>query len=81
MPVSPYAMDALREDQNAGEVMVDVKVEGRVKWKVGTWESGRYHILVDCPAYVKFAGEQGSGVGVVGPAMKLQLLQTCNVEV
>lgn len=81
MPVSPFVMDSLRQDQNAGGVLVNVKVNGRVKWKVGTWISGRYHIYVNCPAYIRFAGDGDRETGVVGPAIKFQILQSCSVDV
>ncbi|KAJ7948047.1 Late embryogenesis abundant protein [Quillaja saponaria] len=81
VPVSPYLMNSLQQDQNSGAVLVNVKVNGRVKWKVGTWISGKYHIYVNCPAYIRFAGDEHSGFGVVGPAVKFQLLQGCSVDV
>lgn len=82
VPVSPYTLNSLQQDQDAGVVLVNVKVNGKVKWKVGTWISGKYHIDVSCPAYFRFAGDHGGGnVGVVAPAVKLQLLQSCSVDV
>lgn len=81
VPVSPYVLDSLRQDQNAGGVLVNVKVNGRMKWKVGTWVSGKYHIFVNCPAYIRFAGDGDKGIGVVGPAVKFQILQSCSVDV
>ncbi|KAF7805744.1 NDR1/HIN1-like protein 1 [Senna tora] len=81
VPVSPYVLDSLRQDQNAGGVLVNVKVNGRVKWKVGSWVSGRYHLFVNCPAYIRFAGDAANGIGVVGPAVKFQILQSCSVDV
>lgn len=81
VPVSPYTLSSLQQDQNAGAVLVNVKVNGRVKWKVGTWVSGRYHIYVNCPAYIRFAGDRNGGIGVVAPSVKFQLLQSCSVDV
>ncbi|KAI4334191.1 hypothetical protein L6164_018910 [Bauhinia variegata] len=81
VPVSPYVLNALQLDQNAGAVLINVKVNGRIKWKVGTWISGRYHIYVNCPAYIRFAGDRDQAIGVVGPAVKFQLLQRCSVDV
>ncbi|KAK7257592.1 hypothetical protein RIF29_31664 [Crotalaria pallida] len=81
VPVSPYTLSSLQQDQNGGVVLVNVKVNGRVKWKVGTWISGRYHLYVNCPAYIRFAGDRNGGIGVVAPAVKFQLLQTCSVDV
>ncbi|KAF1897350.1 hypothetical protein Lal_00035053 [Lupinus albus] len=81
VPVSPYTLSSLQQDQNDGAVMVNLKVNGRVKWRVGNWISGRYHIYVNCPAYIRFAGDRNSGVGVVAPAVKFQVLRTCSVDV
>ncbi|XP_004506216.1 NDR1/HIN1-like protein 1 [Cicer arietinum] len=81
VPVSPSRLSALVQDENNGMVLVNVKVNGRVKWKVGSWISGRYHIFVNCPAYVRFAGDRNNGIGVVAPAVKFQLLQSCSVDV
>ncbi|OIW08469.1 hypothetical protein TanjilG_03145 [Lupinus angustifolius] len=81
VPVSPYTLSSLQQDQNGGAVMVNLKVNGRVKWRVGNWISGRYHIFVNCPAYIRFAGDRNGGVGVVAPAVKFQVLQSCSVDV
>ncbi|KHN19916.1 hypothetical protein glysoja_032396 [Glycine soja] len=63
-------------------VMVNVKVNGRVKWKVGSWVSGRYHIYVNCPAYISFAGDRSIAAGgLVASPVKFRLLQSCNVDV
>ncbi|XP_054814458.1 NDR1/HIN1-like protein 1 [Prosopis cineraria] len=67
--VPPYAVDALQQDKNAGAVMLKVVVEGRVKWKVGSWVSGTYHLHVNCPAYIRLAGSRINGI------------QSCGVDV
>ncbi|KAK4286318.1 hypothetical protein QN277_002888 [Acacia crassicarpa] len=69
VPVPPYAVDALREDQNTGAVMLKVVVEGSVKWKVASWVSGTYHMHVNCPAYIRLAGGRIDGT------------QSCGVDV
>ncbi|CAL5027585.1 unnamed protein product [Urochloa decumbens] len=63
VPVSSYAADAMRQDIAAGYVLLHVRVEGRVKWKVGSWVSGGYHLFVNCPALLA-----ASGGGAVGGA-------------
>ncbi|KAI9107689.1 hypothetical protein K1719_021352 [Acacia pycnantha] len=78
VPVSPYVLQSLTQDQNAGGVLVNVKVMGRVKWKVGSWVSGKYHLYVNCPAYIRLAGD---GIGAAGPAIKYQIMQSCSVDV
>ncbi|WJX50003.1 hypothetical protein P8452_36369 [Trifolium repens] len=81
VPVAPFTLSSMQQDQNNGMVLVNIKINGRVKWKVGTWISGRYHLFVNCPAYVRFGGDRNNGVGVVAPAVKFQLLQKCKVDV
>lgn len=79
VPVAPYLAAGLGEDQMAGTVLVNIRVYGRVRWKVGTFISGRYHLDVNCPAFITF-GNKNNGFAV-GPAVKYQLVQSCNVDV
>ncbi|XP_062172215.1 NDR1/HIN1-like protein 1 [Alnus glutinosa] len=79
VPVSPGLMGALEQDQNVGAVLLNIKIDGRVKWKVGTWFSGRYHLNANCPAYIKF-GSPNAGIPF-GPVMKFALAQYCTVDV
>ncbi|KAL9416587.1 hypothetical protein AB3S75_039723 [Citrus x aurantiifolia] len=79
VPVSPFVAEALGQDLNAGMVMVNIKVDGRIKWKVGTWISGRYHLHVNCPAYITF-GDKSKGIAS-GASVKFQLVQSCSVDV
>lgn len=81
VPVAPYLSESLNEDQMAGTVLINVKVDGRVRWKVGTFVSGKYRLNVNCPAYVGVGGKIiGNGIAV-GSAMKYQLVQNCHVDV
>jgi hypothetical protein len=59
VPVAGFVADALRQDVAAGYVALQVKVDGRVKWKVGSWVSGSYHLFVSCPAMLASAGPGG----------------------
>lgn len=56
-----------------------IKIDGRVRWKVGSFVTGRYRLHVRCPAYIPF-GNRNSGV-VVGNAVKYQLATRCSVSV
>ncbi|GLT94784.1 hypothetical protein SLE2022_125070 [Rubroshorea leprosula] len=80
VPVAPYNSIALGQDQSMGAVMVTIKIDGRVRWKVGTFVSGKYHLYVRCPAYITF-GSNGSGVTVAENAVKYQLATRCTVSV
>ncbi|KAG2674350.1 hypothetical protein I3843_13G114800 [Carya illinoinensis] len=79
VPMWPGLMDALQQDQNMGSVLFKIKIDGNIKWKVGTWFSGTYHLHVNCPAFIKF-GDRNNGFPV-GPVMKFQLVQGCTVDV
>ncbi|TXG73539.1 hypothetical protein EZV62_002118 [Acer yangbiense] len=79
VPVSPYVAEALSQDLNTGMVLVNIMVDGRVKWKVGTWMSGKYHLHANCPAYISF-GERSKGIAL-GGAVKYQFVQGCTVDV
>ncbi|KAL8210216.1 hypothetical protein R6Q57_006948 [Mikania cordata] len=79
VPVAPFLVVSLAEDETAGMVLVNVRATGRVRWKVGTFVSGGYRLNVNCPAYVTF-GNRNDGY-VVGPAVKYQLVEGCNVDV
>ncbi|WVZ75127.1 hypothetical protein U9M48_023214 [Paspalum notatum var. saurae] len=84
VPVAGYVADALRQDVAAGFVALQVKVDGRVKWKVGSWVSGSYHLFVSCPAVLS-AGYPGAvaGAGANNTVSSLKFAQPtgCSVEV
>ncbi|CAO2825212.1 unnamed protein product [Amaranthus hypochondriacus] len=83
VPIAPYLGSSLQLDQNAGLVFMNIKVNGRVKWKVGTWVSGKYHFNANCPAYITF-GNRGNINGfnlASATAVKLQLSSACQVDV
>lgn len=77
MPVAPYLTPALNEDLIAGLVLLNIKIDGWVRWKVGSWVSGGYRLHVNCPAYITFPGQLVSA----GQAIKYQLGERCAVDV
>lgn len=77
--MAPYNGAALSQDQSSGDISLVIKINGRVRWKVGSFTSGRYHIHVTCPAYIPF-GNRNSGIAV-GSAVKYQLSTKCKVSV
>ncbi|KAK8480900.1 hypothetical protein V6N13_145172 [Hibiscus sabdariffa] len=78
-PVDPFVEQGLNQDLNTGMVLLNIKVYGQLKWRVGTWISGQYQINVNCPAYIAFS-DRTKGTQV-GSATKYQLVQTCTVAV
>ncbi|KAJ0020461.1 hypothetical protein Pint_31770 [Pistacia integerrima] len=81
VPLSPYVATSLSQDLNTGMVLVNIKVDGKIKWRVGTWISGKYRLNANCPAYLSF-GEKSKGIAfATGAAIKYQFVQGCTVEV
>ncbi|XP_010520462.1 PREDICTED: NDR1/HIN1-like protein 12 [Tarenaya hassleriana] len=80
VPVAPYLTAAMMQDLNTGMILLNVKIDGWVRWKVGTWISGRYRLHVNCPAYITFAAG-GSSSSSAAAVVKYQLLQRCAVDV
>ncbi|KAK9079226.1 hypothetical protein SSX86_000896 [Deinandra increscens subsp. villosa] len=80
VPVAPYNGATLTQDQANGAIGLVVKINGRVRWKVGSFISGRYHLHVTCPAYIPF-GNKNSGIAGVVTGVKYQLAQKCSVNV
>ncbi|XVE75874.1 hypothetical protein DITRI_Ditri12bG0126700 [Diplodiscus trichospermus] len=80
VPIAPDFSAALSSEQSSGSVFLIIKIDGRVRWKVGTFVSGRYHLYVRCPAYITF-GSKSSGVLVGENAVKFQFVTRCSVSV
>ncbi|KAL6595547.1 hypothetical protein ACP70R_047887 [Stipagrostis hirtigluma subsp. patula] len=78
VPFAPYLADALSKDVAAGYLILQVKIDGRVRWKVGSWISGHYHLFVTCPAFLVTGGGNGAP-GANG--FKFQTATYCHVEV
>ncbi|KAJ6864726.1 NDR1/HIN1-like protein 1 [Populus alba x Populus x berolinensis] len=79
VPVSPYNSVALSQDQATGTVMLMIKIDGRVRFKVGTFISAKYHLNVQCPAYIQF-DSRTCGIIVCENAIKYQLVTRCSVS-
>lgn len=50
LPVASSFNYEVGRDKTAGKLVLNLKVNGRIRWKVGTWVSGRYRINVNCLA-------------------------------
>ncbi|WOL11959.1 NDR1/HIN1-like protein 12 [Canna indica] len=77
VPVAPDLCSALLRDEEAGFLVLYIKINGRIRWKVGKWTSGRYHLEVSCPALFSFSNTMGGGVAVV----QFQRMSPCSVSV
>ncbi|KAK8594401.1 hypothetical protein V6N13_015324 [Hibiscus sabdariffa] len=80
VPIAPDFSAALNSEQASGSVFMVIRIDGRVRWKVGTFVSGRYRLNVRCPAYITF-GSRSNGVSVGENAVKYQLVTRCSVSV
>lgn len=78
IPVGPFLTEALSQDENAGFLLIDVKVDGKLRWKVGSWVSGHYHIYVNCPAFFTVGNGKANGGGW---GFRFQQMVTCSVDV
>ncbi|CAH2072191.1 unnamed protein product, partial [Thlaspi arvense] len=72
-PVDPDLSQELIEDQKSGLLLLDIKIDGCLRFKYGSWVSGCYRLLVSCPAYITF-----SGAGLL--ETKYQPNQKCSVD-
>ncbi|KAL5545732.1 hypothetical protein UlMin_005419 [Ulmus minor] len=81
VPVAPFNSVGLIQDQSTGSIMLIFKLDGRVRWKVGTFISGKYHFYVKCPAFINLGNNNNNGVVVGQNAVKYQLVQRCSVNV
>ncbi|XP_043691532.1 NDR1/HIN1-like protein 1 [Telopea speciosissima] len=79
VPIAPYLATSLNQDEYSGFVLINIKIAGKLRWKVGTWTSGHYRLNVNCPAFVRF-GNPGSG-DTIRVGSKFQLSQTCSTDV
>ncbi|KAL6004041.1 hypothetical protein ACLOJK_004587 [Asimina triloba] len=60
VPVAPSFGYEMGRDQASGKLLLGLKLNGRLRWKVGTWVSGRYHFNVDCVAVMSFGPNVGA---------------------
>ena len=51
----------MARDLNAGRMVLNVKVNGRLRWKVGTWVSGRSRFNVNCVSVLALGNSVPSG--------------------
>ncbi|KAI4378208.1 hypothetical protein MLD38_015721 [Melastoma candidum] len=54
LPVAPYFGSEVARDQVSGKLTVRFAVDGRIRWKVGKWVSGKYRMNVECITAMDF---------------------------
>ncbi|WJX34401.1 hypothetical protein P8452_22519 [Trifolium repens] len=52
--VAPSIGYELGHDQILGRLSLNLKANGKLRWKIGTWVSGRYRFNVNCVSVVTF---------------------------
>ncbi|URE42875.1 Late embryogenesis abundant protein, partial [Musa troglodytarum] len=70
-----------RLDQNAGYILLYVRVVGSLRWKVGTWISGHYHLQVNCPVFLTVDSGRSHGGDPSTPYLRFQHMTACSVDV
>ncbi|XP_058086285.1 NDR1/HIN1-like protein 26 [Magnolia sinica] len=61
VPVAPSFGYEVGRDQASGKLFLGLKLNGHLRWKVGTWVSGRHRFNVDCVAVMAFGPNVGTG--------------------
>ncbi|XP_057840863.2 NDR1/HIN1-like protein 12 [Cryptomeria japonica] len=75
VPLAPFVADHLRSEQQNGILTVNLRIGGKVRWKVGTWTSGHYRLNVNCYAILGFTSCCNGGQA------PLQAGTRCDVDV
>ncbi|KMZ68726.1 harpin-induced like protein 20 [Zostera marina] len=78
VPVASDLCVTLVQDQTAGLVLIHIKVAGKLRWKVGTWTSNKYHIHVTCPAFMTVDSTSGHNHMLT---YRFQQITGCTVDV
>ncbi|MCL7030757.1 hypothetical protein MKW94_001281 [Papaver nudicaule] len=65
IPVSPSFGYEVSRDQTVGELVLSLKINGRLRWKVGAWVSSRYRFNVNCVTVMAFGPINVVGSGPV----------------
>ncbi|XP_042480574.1 NDR1/HIN1-like protein 26 [Macadamia integrifolia] len=60
LPVAPSFGYEVGRDQTAGRLILSLKVNGQLRWKVGSWVSGRYRFNVNCVTIMNFGPDSVS---------------------
>ncbi|GAB2272123.1 hypothetical protein Dimus_006942 [Dionaea muscipula] len=80
VPIAPTTGAWLTSDESSGTVPLNVKMDGRVRWRVGAFTTGEYRIHVNCPALINF-GSPTAGIDVPNNGVKYQMGFGCSVTV
>ncbi|XP_010423353.1 PREDICTED: NDR1/HIN1-like protein 12 [Camelina sativa] len=79
VPVSSVIGLPIVPDQ-PGTIELTLYLFGQIRWKVGSFITGEYHLHVNCPASIN-VGNSAAGVMVGKNAMKYRIAKPCRVDV
>ncbi|KAI4383169.1 hypothetical protein MLD38_009041 [Melastoma candidum] len=54
LPVDSSLGYEVGRDQNEGKITLSMRINGRIRWKVGTWVSRRYQLNANCYVEIDF---------------------------
>ncbi|KAG7537815.1 Late embryogenesis abundant protein LEA_2 subgroup [Arabidopsis suecica] len=54
LPVAQSFGYQISRDRSTGKIIIGLKMDGKLRWKIGTWVSGAYRFNVNCLAIVAF---------------------------
>lgn len=77
LPVAPSIGYELSRDQVSGRLGLSLKANGKLRWKIGTWVSGRYRFNVNCDSIVAF----GIGPTLNVPPLNSKLGALCSTTI
>lgn len=67
LPVAPsFGYEVERDQKTTGKMFLELRMDGRLRWKVGTWVSGPYRVDVYCEAVILFRSAANSDSGPMG---------------
>jgi hypothetical protein len=75
VPLATVVCENLNNERQNGLLSVSLRMDGRIRWKVGTWTSGHYHLNVVCEAIMEMSNSS------IGGQVSLQPGTRCHVEV
>ncbi|KAI3943887.1 hypothetical protein MKW92_017943 [Papaver armeniacum] len=65
LPVSPSFGYEVNRDQTIGKLVFSLKINGRLRWKIGAWVSSPYRFIVNCVTIQAFGPNNAVGSGPV----------------
>nr|ABK22753.1 unknown [Picea sitchensis] len=75
VPLAAVVCEHLNSERQNGLLSLSLRMDGRIRWKVGTWTSGHYHLNVNCWTI------SGMGNNDFGGQVPIQQDTRCHVEV